>query len=184
MEELTRGDPCERSERCEPQAMALIEELYRGRRGPMERWLTGLTRDPEVAADAVQEAFVRLIEETAAGRAPLDHEAWVRRVAHNVFISGVRRDRVAERRGPALGVAREADSAESRAMEREDGRLVAEALNDLEERDRAALLMAAGGYRGLEIARVLGSTEGAARTRICRARARLRLGLEPAPRAA
>jgi RNA polymerase sigma-70 factor (ECF subfamily) len=184
MEEAVGGDLGERSERCEPLAMALIEELYRSRRGAMERWLTGMTRDPEVAADAVQEAFVRLIEETAAGRAPDAQEAWVRRVAYNVFISGVRRERVVERRGPALDSAREADSAESRAIEREEGRLVAEALSDLEERDRAALLMAAGGYRGLEIARFLGSTEGAARTRLCRARARLRLGMEPAPHAA
>ena len=50
-----------------------------------------MTRDPEAAADLVQEAFLRLARELAAGRVPDDPAAWVAQVARHLAISRARR---------------------------------------------------------------------------------------------
>jgi DNA-directed RNA polymerase specialized sigma24 family protein len=52
------------------------------------------------------------------------------------------------------------------------------ALAELPPDGRAALLLAAQGFDGREIAASIGRTEGATRTLLCRSRVRLRLVLE------
>ena len=167
-------------DRIQPGPREVIEDLYRTRHSAIEGWLTTITRDREAAADAVQEAFVRLLQQTQAGRAPLSPEAWVRRVALNVFISDVRHARVAERHAATWTPADDARSAENGALIREDGRQVAHALRGLGDRDRATVVLAAAGYGTAEITARLGGSDGATRTRLCRARARLRTGLAAA----
>jgi RNA polymerase sigma-70 factor (ECF subfamily) len=71
-------------------------------------------------------------------------------------------------------------SPESRAAEAELGVRLTELLLELEPRDRAALLLAElEGYTAVEIAAELGLSAGAVRTRLTRARQRLRAGLSP-----
>ena len=54
------------------------------------------------------------------------------------------------------------------------------ALSELSETDRTAVMLAAYGYRGPEVARSLRRTESAARTLLCRARSKLRARLATA----
>ena len=63
---------------------------------------------------------------------------------------------------------------EVEVLRRERDRLLHDALAGLSETDRAAVMMAAEGYRGPEIARALARTQAATRTLLCRARTRLR----------
>ena len=66
---------------------------------------------------------------------------------------------------------------DSVTIEREDARALAQALSTLPAQERTALLMAAQGASGLEIAESLGRSHSATRTMMCRARLRLRVAL-------
>jgi DNA-directed RNA polymerase specialized sigma24 family protein len=59
----------------------------------------------------------------------------------------------------------------------EEQQAVLTALDSLGPTDRTALLLAAHGYRGSEIASRIGRSEGATRTLLCRARSKVRTQL-------
>lgn len=158
----------------------MVEAAYEAHRPQLIRYLTGLTRDPSTAEDLVQDAFVRLTIETAAGRAPDDVGAWLHRVAHNLAMSRGRRLSVADRRRAELAVPDQPKSPESLALKSEQDREVQDAVSDLQAVHRYALMMAAMGYGGIDIARSIGRTEAATRTMLCRARAKVRTRLNAA----
>lgn len=137
-------------------------------------YLTSLTHDVEAAQDIAQEAYVRLAREIDRGRAPDNPRAWLYQVARNLLVSDGRRRQVAERYLPALRPDLATGSAEDEVLLREKHRLVRSMLAQLDAIDRRALLMAAQGYSGAEISAAVGTSEGAVRTRLCRARMRLR----------
>ena len=58
---------------------------------PLYRYALGVTRDPDLAADVVQDTIVRALERRAQYRsdAPLGH--WLMRIAHNLIIDKGRR---------------------------------------------------------------------------------------------
>jgi len=133
-----------------------------------------ITRDASAAEDLAQEAFLRLSTEVRAGRMPDNVGAWLHRVGVNLATSRGRRASVAERRKAELVERGSAPSPEMAALEAEEHRTLRAALETLGETDRRALVLAAHGYRGPEIARRIGRTEGATRTLLCRARSKLR----------
>jgi DNA-directed RNA polymerase specialized sigma24 family protein len=116
--------------------------------------------------------------ETAAGRTPDDMGAWLHRVAHNLAMSRGRRLSVADRRRAELAVPDQPHSPEHLALASERDHEVKEAVSDLQAVHRYALMMAAMGYGGIDIARSIGRTEAATRTMLCRARAKVRTRLE------
>jgi RNA polymerase sigma-70 factor (ECF subfamily) len=136
--------------------------------------------------DVVQEAFARLLRVTAEGRAPTLVRPWLYRVAHNLAVDRLRRDRDADVDVETLAERRSSSpDAPDRVTSVEE---IREALARVPEPGRSALLLAGSGYTGSEIARVLGRSEGATRTLLCRARRSLRAlvadgGDPPAPRA-
>ncbi len=136
------------------------------------------TREAEVAEDLAQEAFLRLQRELLAGRAPANLRAWLYRVAVNLAISRGRRLAVARRRlvetWPEAG---EDDSPEVLAIHVERTARLDGALRDLAPETRLALMLAAHGFSGREIAVAVGRSEVATRTLLCRARLRLRARL-------
>ena len=138
------------------------------------------TRDPELAADVTQEAFLRLLREAQAGRYPIDAGAWLYRTASNLAVSHARRASVARRFAPRLLAAGNAPSPEIATLERERSRVMSAALRRLSSPEQSALVMAAQGAGGEEIAARLGRTHGATRTLLFRARGRLRLAYEAA----
>lgn len=133
-----------------------------------------MTRDPEVAWDVTQEAFLRLFVEAEAGRMPDNARAWLYRTSANLIVSLARHGAVAQRMAPRLVHDDEPAQPEAIAELREMRSEVLGVLATLPPADRAALLMAANGATGLEIAGQLGLSHAATRARLCRARRRFR----------
>ena len=155
-----------------------IVEIYQAEHLALFRFVRAATGDEEAAEDVLQEAFVRLIREVAAGRAPENAHAWLFRVATNLVVSQVRRARTAERHLGDLERDPLAASPEQLVLVTERDEEVRTALDDLPVDGRVALLLAARGFSGREIAHTLGRTEGAVRTLLCRSRLRVRERLD------
>ena len=155
-----------------------LEAIYRTHAASLRGRLRAMTRDPAIADDLVGEAFLRLASEMRAGRTPLEPAAWLYRVGSNLVVSRARHATVVTRAMPALLERGVASSPEDTAIERERDLLVRDALATLGGADREIVVMAARGYRPEEIAGVIGRTGQATRTRLCRARGRLRERLE------
>lgn len=144
--------------------------LFAEHHSPLFRYLSRLTGDPDVAQDAAQEAFVRLMEKLPA---PGETRAWLFRVGTNAAWMALR---TRGRRKRLLDAAPErapigdapptpdvhAESVETRAR-------VRAALDGLPERDRTILLMQQEGFRYREIAEAVGTTTQSVGTMIARA---------------
>lgn len=156
------------------QSHAIIEAAWSAHRPSLVRRLTALTRDPEVAEDLAQEAFLRLTREVEAGRIPDDAAAWLHRVASNLAASRGRHLTVVDRRAGELARPDSPPTPEALAVQAETAAALRSALGELSSTDRDALVLAAHGYRGHEIAALLGRTSGATRTLLCRARGKIR----------
>jgi len=172
----TRGDAMPGN----PGADEAFHIAYHAHRDPLLRWARVLTRDDAAAEEIAQEAFLRLLCEMRAGRAPDNVGGWLHRVAANLVASRARRARVAERRREQLRDAWRVESVEASVLGRELVTELRQAFDVLPPDQRSILLMAARGLPGHEIAATLGVSRVASRTRLHRARAHLRLELTTA----
>jgi len=150
------------------------EELY--------GFLVRTTRDPEMAADLLCEAFLRLTREVRAERTPDNVRAWLYRVAGNLAVSRGRRIAAGLRwltRTMAAGrTAAVDDPPEIHVLAQEGRAELVGTLDDLSPDARAALLLSAEGFSGAEIADAIGRSEAATRTLLCRTRLHVRNRLE------
>lgn len=76
------------SERAGPSAEDISEHL-----DALYRFALGLVRDPDLAADLVQDTFVRAIERGSQYRGDGELLSWLRQVLHNLAMDRVRRSR-------------------------------------------------------------------------------------------
>ena len=144
--------------------------LYAEHHPALYRYLVRLTGDADLAADAAQETFTRLLEKPPRDEHP---RAWLFTVATNVVRAWSNRRR---RRGELLG-AHEAKAAVSdppvapdRAAELVETRsAVQKALESLSEKERTVLLMREEGFSHREIADAVQTTTGSVGTMIARA---------------
>jgi RNA polymerase sigma factor (sigma-70 family) len=145
-------------------------------------FLVRTTRDPEVAEDLLQEAFLRLTREARAGRVPDNVRAWLYRVAFNLATSRGRRLSAAFRGLARLKVPAEPrpeeNAVEAGYIHREGHAALLGVLAELAPDARAVLLMASEGFSGAEIAAAIGRSEIATRALLCRTRLRVRGRLE------
>lgn len=147
----------------------------------LHRYLARLTGDPELAADAAQEAFVRLLEQEPLPERP---RPWLFRVATNVVRDNARaaqRHRVLEMDGKARSVHGDGPRSPERVVDRETAkRMMRTALEALSPKERQALLMREEGFKHREIAEAVGTTTGSVGTLLRRAleKAARRLELE------
>jgi RNA polymerase sigma factor (sigma-70 family) len=155
----------------------LVQAAFEAHRQMLFGRVLARTRDPAIAEDVVQDAFTRLLGELGAGRPPDNIAGWLHRVAINLVLSRARHAEVERRSQPALAAGQTADSPEAVVEGRERAREIESALTRLPASDRALILLAAAGASGSELAGRMGRTEPAARTALCRARARLRRSL-------
>ncbi len=156
----------------------MLEAIFRAHAAGLRGRLLAMTRDPAVADDLVSEAFIRLATQIRAGRTPDDPPAWLYRVGANLVVSRARRTNVATRAMPGLVRRDDARSPEDEVLDRERDLLLHDALGTLQPDDREIVVLAARGYRPEEIATMIGKSGPATRTRLCRARGRLRSSLE------
>ena len=162
----------------EAAGMAAVLEAYDAHHDELYAFLLDTTRDASTAEDLLQEAFLRLVRETRAGRLPEQARPWLYRVAANLAVSRGRRLVSARRWFDRFGIpehrAAIAESPEGRLLRREAVDDLDAVLTDLDPQSRAALLLAAEGFSGREIAAAIGRSEAATRTLMCRARIRVR----------
>ncbi len=147
------------------------ETLFRRHAPALLRFAWGLCGNRSEAEDIVSETFVRLLT-----RAPRIRTrtalAYLMVAARNVYLTGLRR----RRRDVALSedMADHAVDPGTRMDDRATLDSVLRALGDLPEGERSALLLRVDHeLRYEEIAAVLGTTVGAAKVRVHRARLRL-----------
>jgi RNA polymerase sigma-70 factor (ECF subfamily) len=160
------------------EAYRFVEELFAKHQNEIYAYLVRMLRDPELAADLTQDAFVKAYRAYDSLQKPENARAWLYQIAHRVALDNLRRRRIV-RFVPLVGETRNtAPSAEHMAMDlRLSGELQA-ALEKIPERQRAALLLAElHDLTGLELAAALGVSHVAARALLTRARESLRQAL-------
>jgi RNA polymerase sigma factor (sigma-70 family) len=130
-----------------------------------------MTRDQDVADDILHEAYLRLTRAAQSGPLPTNVPAWLRRVATNLVVDWARRRRLEALTRPDD---RHEAGPEAIVVDRELHQALAEALAQLPDDARRALLLYGAGYPSLEIGALIGRTDGATRTLLCRARKQTR----------
>jgi RNA polymerase sigma-70 factor (ECF subfamily) len=161
----------------------LVTALYNAHQRELFTFAWRTTRDREAAEDLVHESFIRLIVEVGAGREPANVRAWLYRVVANLAVSRARRAAVAQKQLGGLLERGTESGPEPRFLENERRSDIDIALADIGPDARTALLMAANGFNGIEIAEAIGRSTNATRSLMCRARLQLRerLGSMQAP---
>jgi len=158
-----------------------VARVFDAESAAVERHLRALVRDRSAAEDLLQDTFVRLAQEIVAGRQPTNPRAWLFAVATNLAISRGRRLAVAARAVGRAGSSRTDPEPGEYVIAAEASGCVARQLLALDAVAREAVVLAAYGYPGREIARRIGRTEVATRTLLCRARKDLRRRIETDP---
>ena len=176
-------------ETAEPDDAQLMARVCRGDREAFARlvdrhkdglvaYLARLTGSPDRAQDLAQEAFLRLLSATGSYREQGHLAAFLYRIATNLVRSEARRERrwrrlVPEIRRPASEPAPPAGP--HRLLQRELQDRLAEAVARLPVSLRAPLVLyEIEEWSQRDIARALGCREGTVKSRLHRARARLR----------
>jgi RNA polymerase sigma-70 factor, ECF subfamily len=160
------------------EAYRFVEDLFARHQNEIYAYLVRMLRDPELAADLTQDAFVKAYRAYDSLQKPENARAWLYQIAHRVALDDLRRRRIV-RFVPLVGESHNtAPSAEHLVM---DARLSGElerALGRIPERQRAALLLAElHDLTGLQLAAALGVSHVAARALLTRARENLRQAL-------
>jgi RNA polymerase sigma-70 factor (ECF subfamily) len=159
-------------------AGTFVEELFARHHGEIYAYLIRMVRDPELAADLSQDAFVKAYRAYNSLEKPENARAWLYQIAHRVALDHIRRQKIV-RFLPWTGESRGAvPSAEHLVMETRLSGDLQRALERIPERQRAALLLAElHDLTGLELAAALGVSHVAARALLTRARESLRQAL-------
>ncbi|MFL5754978.1 MAG: RNA polymerase sigma factor [Chloroflexota bacterium] len=159
-------------------AHAFVEDLFARHHSEIHAYLLRMLRDPELAADLTQDAFIKAYRSYDTLEKPENARAWLYQIAHRVALDELRRRRII-RFLPWTGESRgSAPSAEHLVMEARLSGELQRALARIPERQRAALLLAElHDLTGLELAAALGVSHVAARALLTRARESLRQAL-------
>src|SRR6266550_1086025 len=155
-----------------------VTAVFLANQPALERYARSLSRDEDAAADICQEVFIRLLVIARTGRMPDVPAAWMRRVAHNFFVSSARQTSTRARILDRFVDSDVVPSTEEAVVRRERQEIVRHALGSVRPHEREAIVLAAEGYRSAEIGHHLGRTPMATRTLLCRARGHLRAQLD------
>jgi RNA polymerase sigma-70 factor, ECF subfamily len=164
---------------------AAFGELFRRHRDRMYAVAIRTTADRELAADAVQDAFISAFRRASAYRGDAAVTTWLHRIVVNACLDRIRRERVVTRRAGDLGGLDLPDPRDRHASV--ETRLdIHAALAGLPEGQRMALVLVdMHGLPVVEAAAILGIAEGTVKSRCFRGREALaamlrEAGLEPA----
>ena len=142
-----------------------LEDVIPAYENTLYRAALAILGDPQEAEDVVQEAFLRLWEKNPAFESPAHQRSWLLKVTVNGCKSRLRSP-WRRRTAPLLESYPAADPEEQAVLE---------VIQSLPPKDRAALhLYYYEGYQTAEIAAMTGWREGTVRSRLARARDKLR----------
>ena len=149
---------------------AAFGELFRRHRDRMYAVALRTTSNRELAADAVQDAFISAFRRADAFRGEAAVTTWLHRIVVNACLDRLRREKVSVRRAGDLGELDLPDLHDHHASV--EARLdVREALMQLPEGQRMALVLVdMHGLPVAEAAQVLGVAEGTVKSRCFRGR--------------
>lgn len=155
-----------------------IEALFAKHHSEIYAYLVRMLREPELAADLTQDAFVKAYKNYDTLEKPENARAWLYQIAHRVALDEIRRRKII-RFFPWSGESRgAAPSAEHLVMDAHLSGDMQRALARIPERQRAALILAElHDLTGLELAAALDVSHVAARALLTRARESLRQAL-------
>ncbi|HEX6755935.1 MAG TPA: RNA polymerase sigma factor SigM [Mycobacteriales bacterium] len=151
-----------------------FETLVRRHRDRMWAIALRTLRDPEEAADAVQDALVSAYRAAGSFRGESAVTTWLHRIVVNACLDRIRRRQARPtvtlpEEGP-----REPADARDRMAERDTAMVIEEAMAQLPVEQRAAItLVDIEGYSVADSARMLAVAEGTIKSRCARGRARL-----------
>lgn len=160
------------------EAASFVEALFARHHAEIHAYLLRMLRDPELAADLTQDAFVKAYRNYETLEKPENARAWLYQIAHRVALDEVRRRKIV-RFLPWTGESPgSVQSAERTVMDAHLSGDLHRALARIPERQRSALLLAElHDLTGLELAAALGVSHVAARALLTRARESLRQAL-------
>src|SRR4249920_432869 len=160
------------------EAGVFVEALFATHHGEIYAYLIRMLRDPELAADLTQDAFVKAYRNYDTLEKPENARAWLYQIAHRVALDHIRRQKIV-RFLPWTGESHgAAPSTERLVMDANLSGDMQRALARIPERQRAALLLAeVHDLTGVELAAALGVSHVAARALLTRARESLRQAL-------
>jgi RNA polymerase sigma-70 factor (ECF subfamily) len=155
-----------------------FDELVRRHRDRM--WAVALRtlRDPDEAADALQDALISAYRAAGAFRAESAVTTWLHRIVVNACLDRIRRRQARPTvQLPAEGPGEPAE-ARDRLAERDTAMAIDAALGELPVEQRSAIVLVdIEGYSVAETALLLNVAEGTVKSRCARGRARLALSL-------
>jgi RNA polymerase sigma-70 factor (ECF subfamily) len=160
------------------EAAAFVETLFAKHHSEIYAYLLRMLREPELAADLAQDAFIKAYKNYETLEKPENARAWLYQIAHRVALDEIRRRKII-RFFPWTGESHgSAPSAERLVMDAHLSGDLQRALARIPERQRAALLLAElHDLTGIELAETLGVSHVAARALLTRARESLRQAL-------
>ncbi|MGH3449976.1 MAG: RNA polymerase sigma factor SigM [Haloechinothrix sp.] len=156
----------------DPHAFSEIVRRHRDR-----MWSVALRtmRDPEEAADALQDAFISAYRAAGKFRAESQVSTWLHRIVINACLDRIRRRHARPTVPlPDTDEYREPAAPGDSMAQRETSLLIADALDQLPEEQRVPIvLLDVEGYSVAETAGMLGIAEGTVKSRCARGRAKL-----------
>jgi len=163
--------------------------LLRRHRVPLVSFFVRMVRDQALAEDLAQEVFLRVYQSRHRYQPEARFTTWLYRIATNLALNAIRdrkpvaapiESETGERESETARLADERPSAEQQLMESDRARVIREAVEQLPEKQRAAVILHK--YQNVDyrqISRILGVSESAVKSVLFRAYETLRLRLEP-----
>jgi RNA polymerase sigma-70 factor (ECF subfamily) len=146
-----------------------LEAVYREHGERLWRSLLAFTGDPDVASDAVAEAFAQALRR---GDALKDSAAWVWRAAFRLAAGDLKARRVTPPSGPG-------STSEDPIAASDEADRILRALARLSPKERSSVVLHHyAGFPVREVAATIGSTSAAVRVHLSRGRKKLRTILE------
>jgi len=169
LERFTRGD------------LDAFEAIFRQFQADVYAWIFRIVRNRATAEDLTLEAFWRIYKARARFDPARPFGAWARRVATNVALDHLKKERAVIELQDGMSVTEDKDP----ALQREIAAGIQRAMNELPDKLRVVAILGLIEERPYaEIATALGISEAGVKTRVFRAVRKLRkrlteLGIEP-----